>query len=301
VKPKTYTVESGVESRDIHAIHVLSEPSQTLQILFLGDSEIQTGILPMELWNTYGITSYVCGQSGQRTMETYFWLKKVLQNQTPKLVVLETDQFYHCRDMQTELKQVIKSAAHYYFPVFKYHNRWKAWGSLEKGALETGRDPLKGYNYHDEAKPYNGGIYMRETDKKEKSKPMVRLWINQILKLCRENNIEVLLIGIPAPLNWSYERHNEVNEYALKNGITYLDLNLMEKEMGINWETDTMDGGDHLNINGAKKVTAYLGAYLRENYALTDCRENQMYEYWNRDWKKYVEITGKEPIRTGDF
>ena len=57
VKPKTYTTESGVESRDIHAVNVLSEPAQTLQVLFLGDSEIQTGVLPMELWNTNGITS----------------------------------------------------------------------------------------------------------------------------------------------------------------------------------------------------------------------------------------------------
>ena len=51
MKPKTYTTESGVESRDIHAVNVLSEPAQTLQVLFLGDSEIQTGVLPMELWN----------------------------------------------------------------------------------------------------------------------------------------------------------------------------------------------------------------------------------------------------------
>ena len=118
VKPKTYTTESGVESRDIHAVNVLSEPAQTLQVLFLGDSEIQTGVLPMELWNTNGITSYICGQSGQRTMESYFWLKEVLKTQTPQLVVLETDQFYHCRDIQTELKHVIKNTAHYYFPVF---------------------------------------------------------------------------------------------------------------------------------------------------------------------------------------
>ena len=54
VKPKAHTIESGVESRDIHAINVLSELPQTLQVLFLGDSEIQTGVLPMELWKNHG-------------------------------------------------------------------------------------------------------------------------------------------------------------------------------------------------------------------------------------------------------
>ena len=92
-----------------------------------------------------------------------------------------------------------------------------------------------------------------------------------------------------------------MNEYALGKGVPYVDLNLMAKDLGMNWETDTMDGGDHLNINGAKKVTAYLGAYLKRNYALTDFRENRMYQYWNRDWKKYMEITGKVPIISGDF
>ena len=301
VKPRTNTIEGGVESRDIHAINVLSEPPQTLQVLFLGDSEIQTGVLPMELWRAYGITSYVCGQSGQRTMEAYFWLKKVLKSQTPKLVVLETDQFYHYSDIQTELMNVIKNAAHYYFPAFKYHNRWKSWGNSDDRGPGIERNPLKGYNYHNETEPYTGGSYMKETDKKERSKPIVRFWMDQILKLCRENGIDVLLLGIPAPLNWTYGRHNEVNEYALRNGVPYLDLNLMETEVGINWETDTMDGGDHLNINGAKKVTAYLGAYLKQNYALTDFRENRLYQYWNRDWEKYVEITGRRAKKIGDF
>ena len=84
-------------------------------------------------------------------------------------------------------------------------------------------------------------------------------------------------------------------------GVPYLDFNLLEKELGINWKTDTMDGGDHLNMNGAKKVTEYLGAYLKKNYVLSDYRENQMYQYWHRDWKKYKEITGKPPVKAGDF
>lgn len=142
---------------------------------------------------------------------------------------------------------------------------------------------------------------MKETDKKERSKPIVRFWMDRILNLCQKNDINVLLLGIPAPLNWSYARHNEVNEYALEKGVPYLDLNLMEKELAINWKTDTMDGGDHLNINGAKKVTAYLGTYLKHNYALTDFRESQMYQYWNRDWKKNMEIIGKGSTRIGDF
>ena len=72
VEPKAYTIESGVESRDIHAINVLSEPPQTLQVLFLGDSEIQTGVLPMELWNTMELPLMSAGSRGRERWSLIF-------------------------------------------------------------------------------------------------------------------------------------------------------------------------------------------------------------------------------------
>ena len=47
--------------------------------------------------------------------------------------------------------------------------------------------------------------------------------------------------------------------------IKYNDLNLIYKDLGIDFEKDTADGGDHLNIYGAKKVSKYLGDYLNDN------------------------------------
>ena len=53
--------------------------------------------------------------------------------------------------------------------------------------------------------------------------------------------------------------------------------------MGIDWDTDTYDRGDHLNYSGAAKVTAWIGDDLRRSYALPDRREDPAYENWNRD------------------
>ena len=63
----------------------------------------------------------------------------------------------------------------------------------------------------------------------------------------------------------------------------YLDMNLKTEELQIDWEKDTRDGGDHLNFAGATKVTAFLGSYLKGNYALSDHRQDEVYSSWNED------------------
>ena len=55
-----------------------------------------------------------------------------------------------------------------------------------------------------------------------------------------------------------------------------------------NWLTDTRDGGNHLNYNGAKKMTKYLGKYLIENYHLMDHRQDNAYNQWNLDYQSFM-------------
>ena len=72
-------------------------------------------------------------------------------------------------------------------------------------------------------------------------------------------------------------------------GLAYLDLNLLQDEVPIDWETDTKDGGDHMNAWGAEKVSAYLAQYLKEQYGLTDHRKEEGYADWEAALKLYEE------------
>lgn len=289
VYPKENTTEAGMEGRDIPAAGVKAEPEDSLDVIIVGDSESQAGISPMELWQNHGITSYVCGQSGQRAAEAYYMLKEVLKRQSPKLVILETDLFYHFHDKDTERKYSLEKAAQYYFPVFKYHNRWKSlterdW-NLEWGAAE--RNPFKGFLVNYESKPYTKGEYMRKTDEREAIIQAVTAWADRTLALCRAKKIPLLLVGMPAPKNWDYKRHNGVNAYAAKRGIPYLDLNLPDSGLQMDWSKDSRDEGDHLNTHGAIKVSRYLGKYLKDRYALPDHRGDKRYGYWEKDLARY--------------
>ena len=118
--PKSNTTEAGMEGRDIPAAGVMAEPEDSLDVIVLGDSEGHSAISPTVLWKEYGITSFVCSQSGQRAVEAYYMLKKVLSVQKPKVVILETDLFYHSREWQREWNLAIERTARYYFPIVQY-------------------------------------------------------------------------------------------------------------------------------------------------------------------------------------
>ena len=76
-------------------------------------------------------------------------------------------------------------------------------------------------------------------------------------------------------------------EYAKDNSLTYIDMNLMLDELGIDWSLDSLDKGDHLNLSGAYKVSDYIGKYLRDNYNISDHRTDEAYKKWEKTSEKY--------------
>ena len=77
-------------------------------------------------------------------------------------------------------------------------------------------------------------------------------------------------------------------------GLTYIDMNLFPGLVGINWKTDSLDYGDHLNLSGAEKVTKYLGKYLAENENLTDHRLEEAYRSWIQESAEYEEKASRQ-------
>ena len=55
--PKNNTSAAGMLEAD--PIAILSQPENSIDLLFLGDSEAYSGFVPMELWQDYGTASFV--------------------------------------------------------------------------------------------------------------------------------------------------------------------------------------------------------------------------------------------------
>ena len=150
------------------------------------------------------------------------------------------------------------------------------------------REDSKGFKLRDGVRPYREGAYMKKTEKKEKMPEQVEMYMEKILKLCRRHGAGLVLVSTPSPKNYNYQKHNTLQEYAEKKSLTYLDMNLITKELKIDWKTDTIDQGDHLNLSGAKKVTEYLGKYLKNEFGLSDHRDEALYKTWKRMAKEYT-------------
>ena len=110
----------------------------------------------------------------------------------------------------------------------------------------------------------------------------------KLIELAMESCGIFHLVQVPSQTTWTYARHNAVNDYAKKNGIPFLDLDLKRKEIGFSWKTDSQDAGNHLNCYGAKKVSLYVGQYIKNHVQLEDKRQNAAYAGWNDDYTTYI-------------
>ena len=114
----------------------------------------------------------------------------------------------------------------------------------------------------------------------------VKKYLDGIVKLCKDNNVELIFTELPSATSWNLSKSEVISKYAKENNIKFIDLNKEEIE-GFDWKTDTCDGGDHLNVFGAEKVTRYLGKYLTSNYQFINHKSDTKYKQWIIDSKKY--------------
>lgn len=286
----------GFGMRDVSANGILSEKDKSLDVLILGDSEAYSSFSPMEIYHHHGITSYVCATSGQPLYYTKSLLERTLKTQSPKVVVIETNAIFRNFSSTEPIADKISEL----FPVFDYHDRWKSLNSddLTGTVNYTYNNVLKGFNYNTSVlKVSHLDDYMAKTDKKATIPFLNHYLLDSMIQTCKTQNIEVVLISTPSPVNWDSKKHNRIEHYAHQKGIRYVDLN--DKNLvTIDWQKDTRDAGDHLNYSGAKKVTAFLGKYLQDTFNLSDHRRDEFYSAWNKSWEDYKKIVKEYAIRS---
>ena len=279
-------VSGSVSGRSRVFASVSAEKKNTIDVLVAGDSESYTSVSPMDLWDRAGIAAYDCGQPGQRIQETYYILKTAFRTQSPKLVLFETNTMFRDPGFLKNVQLSLTEPLAYHFPVIKYHNAWKALFDGPGGPKKS----YKGFEIRDKVVSYEGDEeYMKETKDKAQIPEVVRIYMEKIKRLCEKNGADLLLVSAPSPKNYNYKKHNSLEEYARENDLPYVDLNMKFRDIGIDWKQDSYDRGDHLNISGARKVTAYIGEYLADNYDLPDRRNDDGWREWDDLAREYLE------------
>lgn len=288
--PKNNSQEAGMHTPTAYGF--LGEKPNTIDVLAIGDSESYSAISPMEIYQNYGYTSYVCGTPRQKLYQSYDFLKKALEKHKIKVVFLETNAIFR----KINPWDYLQFKSQEFFPILEYHNRWKTLNENDlKEPNYTWTHFSKGYRFN--TKTSSATInknYMQEKNETRNIRKVNYYFLNKIKFLCDENNIKLVFVSTPSLKNWNYEKHNGVQRYADENKIEYIDMNLLSQDIPINWKKETRDKGDHLNYKGALKVSHYLGQYLKGLNIVKDHRNDQKYISWNKDLNLYKDKVKKK-------
>lgn len=306
LKPKY--AETLVEGNMIKEYY--KEPKEH-EVIFIGDCEVYANFSPMVMYEEAGIKAYVRGTSQQMIWQSYYILKETLNYEIPKVVVLNVNAMRYGKDSDKvseaynrltidnmkwskEKIEIIKESMteeetflSYVFPILRYHSRYD---KLTKEDFE--------YLFKSKTNTYNGFL-INKNIKPVENLPTKRTlasyefpsecyyYLDKITKLCKENNIKLVLIKAPSLYPYWYEEYDEnIKKYAQKNQIEYYNLIEHIDDIGIEYSTDTYDAGLHLNLNGATKLSKYFANILANRYNLTNYKNDKTYD---EKLKKYNE------------
>lgn len=274
--------------------------SKNHDVLILGDCEVYENISPVTMWEEYGITSYIRGSSEQLIWQSYYLLEDTLKYETPKVVVLNVlamqqseakseaynrmtldgmrwsfSKLNSIKESMTEEESIIS----YVFPFLRYHSRWSELTSDDiKYMFSKPNVTTNGYLMQVGVRPMTVApqeVPLKNYQFSERNYN----YLDKIRQLCEEKGIKLVLMKAPSMYPYWYEQWDtQIKEYADKYNLLYLNMIEQSQIIGIDYTTDTFDYGQHLNVDGAEKLSKYLGKILKDKYDLTDYRNNQEYQ-----------------------
>lgn len=288
------TVNEWLQSRAITQYYNLKKNS--IGVLFLGDSLVYSDISPYEIYKDNNIMSYDLATPSQFIWSSYYLLNEAYKTQKPKLVFLSTDSLIYGKEHESEIEksksidsikisinkiEMINDDEYNFnnfeklstiFPVLKYHNRWNG---------NIGEEDFKKFEKEEEG--MYKGQYINNIQKAYKVKegnniePKIpsecKEYLKKIKKICDNNNSKLILIRLPERTDFK-DAKEEIKELSNQLNIEFLDLH-DDYITNINWNTDTRDEGEHLNSNGAIKISKIVEKFITERYKIDEYKDSE--------------------------
>lgn len=287
-----------------------AEADEGHDVIFLGDCEVYANFTPMELWRSRGITAYVRGSSQQLIWQSYYILRETLRYEKPKAVVYNVNAMRYGKPVSEAYNRLTidklrwsadkvgiiqasmmeeESFLSYVFPILRYHSRFEQL---------TGEDVQ--YLFQTRQNTWNGHLVNQNV------KPMTTLpakrvlasyafpeicydYLDKIRQLCEENGVELILIKAPSQYPYWYEEYDaQIAQYAKTHQLTYYNLVSRTEEIGLDFQQDTYDAGQHLNLRGATKLSVWFAQILADRHGIPDRRsEAAVAAHYNEKLKAY--------------
>ena len=280
------------------------EDKQGFDVLFMGTSRVLDAIQPMELWRDYGVTSYNMGNNSEPLELTYHVLKLAKDVHKPEVVVVDVFYMDHAIDeawafpfrhvfldavpLSKAKIDMVKATLpesewlEFLMPFSLYHGRWDELLSGEGERMVECEPYMMGAEFRPVRTARDD--YSFTDEMVEQDAPGAQA-LRDMATLCKESGIELVFVALPGHASEEKQRCiNSAARVAEETGVPFINMIPMGV---IDAETDCYDYEGHLNPDGASKATAYLGAYLKENYQLADRRGEDGYRHWDENLDQY--------------
>ena len=283
------------------------------EVIFIGDCEVYANFNPMILYEEYGISSWVRGNSQQLIWQSYYILEETLKYETPKAIVLNVNSLRYDKssDKRSEaynrlmidrmkwsaskIKLIKESMLDeetfisYVLPILRYHSRYDELTKEDlKYLFKRKNVTYNGFLVNKNIKPVENLPVKRKLNKYTFDEENLK-WLDKIVELCKKHDIKVILVKAPSVLPYWYDEYEEqIISYASKNDLLYVNLLDHVEEIGIDYSKDTYDGGLHLNLTGAAKNSKYFGKVLKQSIDLKDFNGDNYYEELLKQYKEEI-------------
>ena len=265
-------------------------------VVFIGDCEVYSNFSPMEMYRTNGITAYVRGSSQQLIWQSYYILKETLEYETPKAVVWNVNAMRYSEPVSEAYNRltidkmkwsdekigIIRASMmeeedfwSYVFPILRYHSRFDELTGEDIEYLFKVRDNTwNGYLMNKEIKPV-GKLPTKRVLADYAFGDICYDYLDRMRKLCEEKGVELILIKAPSVYPYWYDEYDQqIQDYADQYGLQFYNFLDYAEEMGIDYAVDTYDGGLHLNLTGATKLSGWFAQVLAEDHGIPDRRND---------------------------
>lgn len=285
-------------------------PENSLDMVFIGSSHSYCTFDPENFDSTMGTNSWQMGTPLQHYDTSLYVLKEVLKTQSPKLVVLDlywdmlddefdmkqANSFFEVVKDKSVQEEYVKNVfplnerVKYKLLPIRYQQDYFAYEadviqktSEEKlgvhgkqGVQSNGTEYYlaKGYTYCDTVIPDSeldetNQFKGLDGEEWEADKTQIE-YLNEIVKLCYENNIELVFETAPiANVSMDYIKnydvlHEKMADIAEGLGIKYLDFNIANRDEGL-FRIENFRDDAHLNDSGVKIADKYYVNWLLNN------------------------------------
>ena len=293
------------------------EPKNSLDMVFIGGSNIYAFLEPPFIFRKYGFTSWSFATNSQPVEIAEFLLKEARKRQPDALYIINmytlVDKFSepqmhyildHLPLSKNKLSLThymldfsgykVDERAEFYVPIVRYHSRWK---SLKKADFTYRLDGFKSgstYNaFLEKAKDVSNNFIIDESSSPLPKK--IESSLRSLLDYCDENHVRVMFLISPRADKQSrtmLQRANSAKRIITERGYTVLDLVNSFNETGIDLKTDFYNEA-HTNIHGAIKTEDAVIRYVKEHYDFEDKRNDVDFSDWNKAAQDYLAFVDK--------